>query len=45
MPGCLSSAYCRTIEYTNAVLESAFRQVVRWKMLAEDPCAEIDLPA
>jgi hypothetical protein len=27
----------RTIEYTNAVLESAFRQAVRWRMLAEDP--------
>jgi hypothetical protein len=29
----------RTIEYTNAVLKSAFRQAVRWKMLGEDPCA------
>jgi integrase len=27
----------RTIEYTNAVLQSAFRQAVRWKMLTEDP--------
>jgi integrase len=34
----------RTIEYTNAVLKSAFRQAVRWKMLAEDPCAGVDLP-
>lgn len=34
----------RTIEYTNAVLTSAFRQAVRWKMLAEDPCAGVDLP-
>jgi site-specific recombinase XerD len=34
----------RTIGYTNAVLESAFRQAVRWKMLAEDPCAGVDLP-
>jgi integrase len=34
----------RTIEYTNAVLESAFRQAVRWKMLAEDPCVGVDLP-
>jgi integrase len=34
----------RTIEYTNAVLESAFRQAVRWRMLAEDPCAVVDLP-
>jgi integrase len=34
----------RTIEYTNAVLVSAFRQAVRWKMLAEDPCVGVDLP-
>jgi integrase len=34
----------RTIEYTNAVLESAFRQAVRWRMLAADPCAGVDLP-
>lgn len=34
----------RTIEYTNAVLESAFRQAVRWRMLADDPCAGVDLP-
>ncbi len=34
----------RTIEYTNAVLQSAFRQAVRWRMLAEDPCAGVDLP-
>jgi integrase len=34
----------RTIEYTNAVLESAFRQAVRWRMLAENPCAGVDLP-
>jgi hypothetical protein len=27
----------RTIEYANAVLESAFRQAVRWRMLTEDP--------
>ncbi len=29
--------WTRTIEYTNAVLQSAFRQAVRWKMLGEDP--------
>jgi integrase len=34
----------RTIVYTNAVLQSAFRQAVRWKILAEDPCEAIDLP-
>lgn len=34
----------RTIEYTNAVLQSAFRQAVRWKMLAQNPCAGVDLP-
>jgi len=34
----------RTIECTNAVLQSALRQAVRWKMLAEDPCVGVDLP-
>jgi integrase len=34
----------RTIEYANAVLRSAFRQAVRWKMLAEDTCVGVDLP-
>lgn len=34
----------RTIEYTNAVLQSAFRQAVRWSVLAEDPCVGVDLP-
>ena len=34
----------RTIEYTNAVLQSAFRQAVPWKILAEDPCEGVDLP-
>jgi integrase len=34
----------RTIEYTNAVLQSAFRLAVRWKILAEDPCEGVDLP-
>jgi integrase len=34
----------RTIEYTNAVFESAFRQAVHWRMLAEDPSAGVDLP-
>ena len=30
--------------YTNSVLESAFRQSIRWKMLVEDLCAGVDLP-
>ena len=34
----------RTIESTNAVLQSAFRQAVRWKMPADDPCVGVDLP-
>jgi integrase len=34
----------RTIGYANAVLQSAFRQAVRWKMLADDPCVGVDLP-
>jgi integrase len=34
----------RTIEYTNAVLQSAFRQAVRWKMLADEPCVGVNLP-
>jgi len=38
------SLSARPIEYTNAVLESAFLQAVRWKMLAEDPCVGVDLP-
>jgi integrase len=32
------------IEYTNAVHQSAFRQAVRWKMLADDPFVGVDLP-
>jgi len=39
-----SGLSARAIEYTNAVLESAIRQAVRWKMLAEDPCDGVDLP-
>ena len=34
----------RTIECANAVLQSAFRQAVRWKILAEDPSIGVDLP-
>jgi integrase len=34
----------RTVEYTNAVLQSAFRQALRWRMLAEDPCVGVGLP-
>ena len=39
-----SGLSARTVEYTNAVLESAFRQGLRWKMLAEDTCVGVDLP-
>jgi integrase len=34
----------QTIEHTNAALRSAFRQGVRWKMPAKDPCVGVDLP-
>jgi integrase len=34
----------RTIEHTNAALQSAFRQAMRWNMLAEDPCVGVDPP-
>jgi len=34
----------RTIEYMNALLQSAFHQAVRSKMLGEDPCVAVDLP-
>jgi len=41
---CERGLSARTVEYTNAVLDSAFRQAIRWKMLAEDPCVGVDLP-
>lgn len=34
----------RTIEYTNAVPQFAFRPTVRWKMFADDPCVRVDPP-
>jgi hypothetical protein len=34
----------RASEYTNAVLESTFRQAVRRRMLIENPPAGVDLP-
>lgn len=44
MRKCSSANYRRAPSSTNAVLQSAFRQAVRWKMLAEDPCGGVDLP-
>jgi hypothetical protein len=41
---CERGLSARTVEYTNAVLESAFRQAIRWKMLAKDPYVGVDLP-
>jgi integrase len=34
----------RTIRYTHAVLISALRQAVRWKLLLENPAEDVDLP-
>lgn len=34
----------RTIRYAHAVLSSAFKQAVRWNMLAHNPCAAVELP-
>jgi integrase len=34
----------RTIRYTHAVLFSALRQAVRWKMLLSNPAEDVDLP-
>lgn len=34
----------RTVHYTHAVLQSAFRQAVRWKLIAHDPCEGVELP-
>lgn len=34
----------RTIRYTHAVLSSALKQAVRWRLLSSNPAAEVDLP-
>ena len=34
----------RTIRYTHAVLQSAFRQAVRWRLLLDNPAESVDLP-
>jgi len=34
----------RTIRYTHAVLLSALRQAVRWKLLLSNPAEDVDLP-
>lgn len=34
----------RTVRYTHSVLSSAFKQAVRWRMLAHNPCMSVELP-
>jgi integrase len=34
----------RTVRYTHAVLSSAFKQAVKWGMLAQNPASLVDLP-
>ena len=34
----------RTVHYTHSVLQSAFRQAVRWKLIGHDPCEGVELP-
>jgi integrase len=34
----------RTVRFTHSVLTSAFKQAVRWRMLAQNPCNSVDLP-
>jgi integrase len=34
----------RTIRFTHSVLASAFKQAVRWRMLAHNPCESVELP-
>lgn len=34
----------RTIRYTHAILNSAFKQAVRWNMLQRNPCEGVELP-
>ena len=34
----------RTVRFTHSVLTSAFKQAVRWRMLAHNPCNSVELP-
>jgi integrase len=34
----------RTVRFTHSVLSSAFKQAVRWRMLAHNPCESVELP-
>ena len=34
----------RTVRYTHSVLTSAFKQAVRWRILAHNPCEAVELP-
>lgn len=34
----------RTVRFTHSVLTSAFKQAVRWRMLAHNPCDSVELP-
>jgi integrase len=34
----------RTIRYTHAIINSAFRQAMKWNMLVRNPCDAVDLP-
>lgn len=39
-----SGLSARSVRYVHAVLRSAFKQAVRWQMLAQDPCSAVELP-
>lgn len=34
----------RTVRYTHSILSSAFKQAVKWQMLAHNPCVAVELP-
>lgn len=34
----------RSVRLTHTVLKNAFKQAVRWRMLAHNPCDDVDLP-
>jgi integrase len=34
----------RTVRFTHSVLASAFKQAIRWRMLAHNPCDSVELP-